>query len=209
MYLCMPLNVPGNHISYHNNEFTIDKGFENHPVVMVSWFGAYGGMPNFTYRLPTEAEWTKAARGTDQRAYPWGDEIDDKTVNYTHSTKSLNQCWGRRWCVLHRWTFLYNGKNIMSCKPATTAALMVFTIWPEMCAMRADDYPRVHYKFMRGGSFSNYAHFVTTLARNSSHPEYCSFNVGFKSARCDRLLIGYWHLPANIRRHVTGNFFKN
>ena len=48
-------------------------------VAYCNWLTARTGR---TYRLPTEAEWEKAARGTDQRRYPWGQDIDHTIANF-------------------------------------------------------------------------------------------------------------------------------
>jgi formylglycine-generating enzyme required for sulfatase activity len=86
------------------------RGLPNHPVVDVTWYdalaycewlaerlrawegtpdplaallrvGAAGGRP-WRVTLPSEAEWEKAARGTDGRIYPWGDDPDPNRANY-------------------------------------------------------------------------------------------------------------------------------
>lgn len=56
-----------------------DAGFENHPVVEASWYGARDFCAARDGRLPSEAEWEFAARGSAGRTYPWGEMLPDPT----------------------------------------------------------------------------------------------------------------------------------
>ena len=85
------LPVPKDQVPYWRQANNHGGGTPNsdlYPVIGVNWDSAVAyckwisGKTGKTYRLPTEAEWEKAARGTDQRRYPWGNTIDQTYANF-------------------------------------------------------------------------------------------------------------------------------
>ena len=90
------LVMPKNQIPYWtqaNNHGGGTPGTDHFPALGVNWDGAVAycnwisKKTGKKYRLPTEAEWEKAARGTDQRRFPWGNSIDHSYANYVGAQK--------------------------------------------------------------------------------------------------------------------------
>ena len=69
------VQVTGYRTPIHWQRGTFPTGTGNHPVTNVSWQDAMAYAEWVGARLPSEAEWEKAGRGTDERPYPWGDRF--------------------------------------------------------------------------------------------------------------------------------------
>ena len=70
-------------------------GREDHPINCVDWYRAEAYCSERKFRLPTEAEWELAARGTDGRKFPWGDDVGNH-----HYMNAAGTEW-KQWLLSH------------------------------------------------------------------------------------------------------------
>ncbi|HEY61767.1 MAG TPA: formylglycine-generating enzyme family protein [Anaerolineae bacterium] len=181
-YIYVPLNDPSSRFDFDGSAFTVKPGYENHPMANVSWFGARGYCLYYDYRLPTELEWEKAARGTDGRAYPWGWELARNNANFYTSRDPFEDMssFGSRTTPVG----FYNGKTYdgyVTLDSASPYGLydMAGNVWQ----WTANIYEQMHYRFMRGGSKDTYDNDLRVWVRSNATPTYYGPGVGFRCLR--------------------------
>ncbi|NIM93252.1 MAG: SUMF1/EgtB/PvdO family nonheme iron enzyme [Anaerolineales bacterium] len=181
-WLHVPRSEAGLRIMDVDGRFSALAGYENHPMVHVTWFGAKAYCEYYGGRLPTEIEWEKAARGTDNRPFPWGDEIRSENANFYSSHDLFEKIVGRLGDTTP--VGFYNGKTYDDFETADSPSPyglydMAGNVWD----WTGDVYEEVHYRYMRGGSKADYAYNLRVWTRNNATPEYYSPSVGFRCVR--------------------------
>jgi len=156
----------------------------DHPVVNISWFDAlafcrwFSSVTGYHFRLPTEAEWEKAARGEAGNIYPWGNTFDANLCN------TWEGGFGRTMPV----DYFPEGASVYGVLD------LAGNVW-EWCSSRQFDYPyhpedgredltTEDWRILRGGSWYDTDWGVRASRRLASPPDYISHNTGFRVA-CD------------------------
>lgn len=154
----------------------IDNSKNNHPVLQVSWNDASAYCQWAERRLPSEAEWEKAACGTDGRVYPWGNQIPNTTfLNYDESIGETTEV----------------GSYPAGASPYG-ALDMAGNVW-EWTADWYGTYPSSlvnnpigvvngKYRTLRGGSWYFYDYLARCSNRDVSTPDASNDNLGFRCA---------------------------
>jgi formylglycine-generating enzyme required for sulfatase activity len=181
-WLYIPLDDPGLRLNFDGESFSSMPGYENHPMTLVTWFGAKAYCEFYNWRLPTEEEWEKAARGEDARPFPWGDGIEPNRANYYSSHDIFEKIVGGLGDTTP--VGFYNGQSYEGFSTLDSPSPyglydMAGNVWQ----WTGNVYDNQHYRYMRGGSKDNYAYNLRVWTRNSAGPNYYSPGVGFRCVR--------------------------
>jgi formylglycine-generating enzyme required for sulfatase activity len=175
--------APSDITNYANTDYA------QHPVVHVKWNDADTYCRWMGKRLPTEAEWEKAARGPEGRVFPWGDEFDGTKLNYCDTNcefdwadKRVDDGYadtapvgyypaGASWCDA-----LDMAGNVWE----WTADL--FKAYPDSRFQSKDPDRDSKCRVLRGGSWGEAPHFARGSNRKWELPEHQEDNAGFRCA---------------------------
>jgi formylglycine-generating enzyme required for sulfatase activity len=181
-WLHVPLDEVGLRLSYAGGTFTAMLGFENHPMVMVTWFGAEAYCGYYGWRLPTEVEWEKAARGTDGRPYPWGDDFESNNANFYSSQDPFEEIVGKQGYTTP--VGFYNGSTYNGYQTLDSSSPYgLYDMAGNVEQWTGDVYENQHYRYLRGGSKQSYGFNLRVWTRNNVSPYYSSPSIGFRCVR--------------------------
>jgi formylglycine-generating enzyme required for sulfatase activity len=178
--------VEGVRLTFDGQNFAAILPYANHPMTMVTWFGANAYCEFYDTRLPTEIEWEKAARGTEiidghGLPFPWGAEIEGNNANYYSSFDLFEKIYGKLGNTTP--VGFYNGQTYEGYETLDSASPYgLYDMGGNVWQWIGDDLPDQHYRHMRGGSFYSYEVDLRVWKINSAGPQHYGPSIGFRCA---------------------------
>ncbi len=193
-------------MSFIGDRWAATEGAEHCPVVLVTWAGAAQYARWVRFLLPTEAQWEKAARGTDGRLYPWGNTYVDYAANTAErwlGTSIPDQAaWdqlffqeGRGEALLESRPLPVNsfpaGISPYGCSDmvgnvaewcSTWYVEDAYALYGEEGGEYSAELTATHFRAMRGAGRYGYAAIARCACRRRRDPDSVSENLGFRCA---------------------------
>lgn len=156
-------------------------GYEDYPVIYVTWYGAKAFADHYGYSLPTEAQWEYACRAGSTTAYSYGNTADGKYMWYsgnigsTTGTKKVGTKQPNPWGLYDMHGNVYEWCSDYWRAYANAPTEDVALVDPEYIGNNSSS-----SRVLRGGYWSDNAQYCRSAYRRSESPGYVYHSIGFR-----------------------------
>ncbi len=171
-------------VSFDSANYRVLPALNRYPVAAVTWYGARSYCRAIGRRLPTEAEWERAARGADGRIFPWGNTLDTSLAKTSRPRVETDQQG-----AVQVGTYALGASPYGALDMAGNVEEWVndwyspaYYNQAEAAGLNPQGPPSGTQRVLRGGSWAYMPFFARTIHRRSLEPDQQSITAGFRCA---------------------------